>query len=207
MACHFSLYSTGLSNLPESLPEGAMLILNDRIPMAGHDPDCILRQLSQLIEQEKISSLLLDFQRPENGEAADLIGRIIARRPCPVGVTAPYWQEGAALFLPPIPPGVSAEEYLMPKSGGELWLEAALQCQTVTVTPRGAIFEPPAPARDETGLLAEGLCRYTVAQEAESFRFRLFDTRETLCAKLEAAASLGVSKAIGLYQELQKPLC
>ena len=30
MACHFSPYSTGLTNLPPKLPQDSLLILNDR---------------------------------------------------------------------------------------------------------------------------------------------------------------------------------
>ena len=38
MACHFSAYSLGITNIPASLPKGAMLILNDRFPCQGHSP-------------------------------------------------------------------------------------------------------------------------------------------------------------------------
>ena len=45
MACHFSPYSTGLCNLPAALPPGSLLILNDRTPIHGHDPERICREL------------------------------------------------------------------------------------------------------------------------------------------------------------------
>ena len=50
MACHFSPYGTGLTNIPESLPKNAILILNDRIPFCGHDKALIAKQLAQLME-------------------------------------------------------------------------------------------------------------------------------------------------------------
>ena len=45
MACHFSPYSSGISNVPVQLPAGSVLILNDRIPPQGHDPELVARQL------------------------------------------------------------------------------------------------------------------------------------------------------------------
>ena len=57
MACHFSCYGTQLSNCPDSLPEGSMLIVNDRTPPAKHDPQRIIQQLTQLIEELKISCI------------------------------------------------------------------------------------------------------------------------------------------------------
>ena len=38
MACHFSPYSTGLTNRPAKLRQGSLLILNDRTPIHCHDP-------------------------------------------------------------------------------------------------------------------------------------------------------------------------
>lgn len=45
MACHFSAYGTGISNLPRELPAGAMLMLNDRTPICGHDPEDVAKPL------------------------------------------------------------------------------------------------------------------------------------------------------------------
>ena len=50
MACHFSPYGTGLSNCPAHLPEGSMLILNDRTPVYGHCPERIAQQLMEMAE-------------------------------------------------------------------------------------------------------------------------------------------------------------
>ena len=51
MACHFSPYSTGLSNLPKALPPGSMVILDDITPIHGHDSETI----AALLEAERIS--------------------------------------------------------------------------------------------------------------------------------------------------------
>ena len=50
MACHFSPYSQGLTNLPTSLPPSSMLILNDRTPICGHDPQRICGELAQMAD-------------------------------------------------------------------------------------------------------------------------------------------------------------
>ena len=57
MACHFSPYGTGLSNLPKWLPENCMLTLNDRTPICGHDPALIAEELTKVIERWHCSSL------------------------------------------------------------------------------------------------------------------------------------------------------
>ena len=62
MACHFSPYGTGLTNLPPTLPPGSLLILNDRIPICGHDPERIAGQLLQTAETTQCTGVLLDFQ-------------------------------------------------------------------------------------------------------------------------------------------------
>ena len=49
MACHFSPYGTGLVGLPEKLPQGSLIIVNDRIPIRSHDPGQIVYQLRKLI--------------------------------------------------------------------------------------------------------------------------------------------------------------
>ena len=92
MACHFSPYGTGLSNLPSRLPEGSILILNDRTPVFGHSPERIASQLAEVAESLKCSGILLDFQR--DGEAQTLaIATAITALPYPVAVTPSYAKE------------------------------------------------------------------------------------------------------------------
>ena len=52
MACHFAPYGTGVVNLPQQLPEGSVLMLNDRIPICGHDPLLVADMLSRSIRQK-----------------------------------------------------------------------------------------------------------------------------------------------------------
>ncbi|MBR2888675.1 MAG: hypothetical protein IKC09_00175 [Oscillospiraceae bacterium] len=199
MACHFSPYGTGLTNLPPALPEKAMVILNDRIPIGSHDPEFILEQLSRLSP----ACLLLDFQRPGIKETAELVRILGQELRIPVGVAEPYGAiTDGPVFLSPIPPDVPAEEYLAPWQGREIWLEAALGGLVWQVTESGA-------AAVDLGAVPDGgmadrdlCCHYRVTQGENRTAFSLWRTREDLNALLKKAAGFGVTRAVGLWQEL-----
>ena len=90
MACHFSPYGNGLSNIPQQLPEDSVLILNDRIPPQGHDPKLVAAQLAQTAEKHSVARILLDFQRPDYDETAAVVSEVLQVAPCPTAVTPAY---------------------------------------------------------------------------------------------------------------------
>lgn len=205
MACHFSPYSIGLSNLPEQLPEGSLLILNDRTPIHGHDPETIARQLHSTAERLKCSGILLDFQAADNPEAAALIRylgenlteKVILPESCP--------QENAPVFLPPVPVDLPVKEYLAPWQGKEIWLDAAPEGTEILLTESGAICTPlPGILAEEIPHMDKSLhCHYRINETDEGIRFHLCRTKEDIHALLAEAESLGVTGAVGLYQELR----
>lgn len=199
MACHFSSYGTGLSNLPPPLPEDAMVILNDRTPIHGHDPDIILRQLTELHP----NCLLLDFQHPGVDAVTELTRILVKELPCPVGVSH-FYGDGldCPIFLPPIPPDVALGEYLAPWQGREIWLEAASEGITYTLTENGSTNAPLLlPLRD--GLPEESLhCHYKIGVNDNCAQIHLYRTENDLQNLLNDAKNHGVTKAVGLYQEL-----
>ena len=199
MACHFSPYGTGLCGLPPDLPEDAMVILNDRIPPAGHDPGYILDQLAQL----RCGALLLDLQRPGDPETAALARAIVETETRPVGVTPLYCRElDCPVFLPPVPPDTPPEASLAPWQGREIWLEAALDGLVYRVTGQGSQAAPLL-RFPERGFRDESLfCHYRVAAAGEQALISVWRTREDLDALLSAVQAMGVTKAIGLWQEL-----
>ena len=206
MACHFSPYGTGLSNLPTALPQGAMVILNDRTPVWGHDPEVILAQLQQTVESLRCRCVLLDFQRPENGEYAAIARRLTTALPCPVGVTSPYARAlDCPVFLPPVPLRQKPAEYLRPWQGREIWLEAALDGEEVALTPNGAVSQPlPHPGDEPTPLADEDLCcHYRIDLTPDSARFTLRRTSADLDRLLQTVPALGVTRSVGLWQELR----
>lgn len=205
MACHFSPYSTGLSNLPRTLPSGSLLILNDYTPMQGHDPDAVAGQLSACIAALGCRGLLLDFQRREDKCAARLANHLVMTLPCPVGVSEVY-ADGldCPVFLPPVPPSMPLGEYLTPWQGREIWLELALGGEIITLTEQGSTTVP-LPHGDSLGegFSEEALhCHYRIETQASSAQFTLWRTREDLRDLLREAERSGVTSAVGLWQEL-----
>lgn len=204
MACHFSPSGTGLSDCPDSLPQGAMLILNDCLPVRGHDPKHVTAQLRELVETLQCGSVLLDFERQGSKEAARMAGAIAEGLPCPVGVSAQYARElECAVFLPPVPQDTPLPEHLAPWAGREIWLEAALDSMVITLTPEGASLtrqtfpEDPSPVHYDARLH----CHYQI-QVGDSVRFAFRRRPEDLDTLLAEAEALGVRRAVGLYQEL-----
>lgn len=205
MACHFSSCGEGISNLPASLPPGSILILNDRIPCQGHSADLIASQISEATSRFECESVLLDFQRPENPETELVVQAILSSLSCPVCVSEPYGKmHPCPVLLAPAPLHIPMEEYLAPWEGREIWLEAALCQQAITITKDGTDFASCIPSeRYENGFFDETLCcQYFTQIEEKQIQFTLFDTMASLEKKLENARKLGVNRAIGLWQEL-----
>lgn len=208
MACHFSPYGEGITNIPDTLPENAMLILNDRMPCQGHSPDLAAQQLWEAVSRLGCESVLLDFLHPPDSESEAMVRAITERLQCPVAVSAQY-AEGlhCPVFLPPCPLHIPQEEYLRPWKGREIWLEAALCQEEAVVMPEGASFAPIFPTAAMSGGFFDAhlMCNYHLCIEEKLIRFTLFDTPESLPQKLEHAHALGVSRAVGLWQELGSP--
>lgn len=205
MACHFSCYGTGLSNLPEDLPGGSVIILNDRTPPHKHDPQRILAQFLQLAETLKPDGVLLDFQRSGialNRQVAEVLVKELV---CPVGVTAEYARDlECPVFLEPPPLHVAPAQHFACWEGREIWLEFAPETKKYTVTEDGCTIENaehsplPEPIFTEESLF----CRYHTELLDDAAVFTLQRTK----ADLEALISNNpqISRAIGLYQQLSK---
>lgn len=205
MACHFCPGGDGITNLPTALPQGAMLILNDRESCAGHSSDLVAQQLSDAVRRFRCESVLLDFQRPRDSENDTMVQTILNTLPCPAAVTEAYAKHlTCPVFLAPCPPHTTLEKHLLPWRGREVWLEAALCQERITVTKGGTASTPIFPTQSLSGGFCSRQlhCRYTTAVSGDQITFTLFDTPETLTEKLELAHTLGVTRAVGLYQEL-----
>lgn len=205
MACHFSSYGLGLSNIPRQLPQGSLLILNDRTPVQEHDPDLVARQLEESVEALGAEGVLLDLQRPENPQTAAVVRAVVQALSCPVAVTQCY-AEGlpCAVFLDAPRPYHSLARQIKKWDGREIWLEAALSGGTITVTSDGSRFTPQwAFAENGAVHTDEKLCcRYTIQKQVDRVIFSFQRTADDLKMLLTQAEALGITKAIGLYQEL-----
>ena len=205
MSCHFCAYTEGITNIPETLPQGAMLILTDRESCAGHSPDLVSQQLLDTVQRFGCESVLLDFQRPWEPESDIMVKTIVNALPCPVAVTETFANDSSCpVFLAPCPLHISPAEYLRPWNNREIWLEAALSQENITITCEGTMFAPAYPVQQLSGGFYNRQlhCRYYISVSDNNITFTLFDTPETLHEKLSEARLLGVSRAVGLWQEL-----
>lgn len=204
MACHLSPYGTGLTNLPRQLPKGSLLILNDRTPAHCHDPARIAAVLEEIVQKWECSGLLLDFQRPSCHEAVKIAAALV-QLPFPTAVSDLYAQElDCPVFVSAPPLRIPLSEHLAPWQGRDIWLDAALGGEIVTITEKGSTFSRLPPGEQPNCPFAEESLhlQYRIDLEPTQVRFTLHRTREDLNALLQEAEALGVKQAVGLYQEL-----
>lgn len=208
MACHFSPYSTGLCNLPASLPPGSLLILNDRTPIHGHSAPRVCEELAQTLRRLDCRGLLLDFQNPPCAEATELAAYLAAHLDFPMGISPEYACENAAVFVPAVPTDTRLSAYLHRWQGREIWLEAALEGQTITLTQEGTAFRSnPFPMGKPFHRDERLHCHYQIENRPDAIIFRTWRTKKDLQDLLAEAAQEGVTLSVGLYQELAEPQC
>lgn len=205
MACHFSPYGLGLSNLPKDLPPGSLLMVDDITPPHGHDPILIAEQLISCAETLQCSGFLLDFQRQNCPETAALAKHLAQALPCPTAVSESYADDlDCPVFLPPVPASVVPEDYFAPWKDREIWLEIGLCGETLTLTQHGCSVTPlPFPDSYREGFSEPKLhSHYSIETDENSARFTLWRNSDDIKQLLEETASLGVTAAVGLFQEL-----
>ena len=206
MGCRFSGGHPGLSDLPEALPPGSLLMLNDSRPMDGHDHGLILEQLSHTAEAFLCDGIVLDFQRPWNGQTAALVRFLSSRLPSPMAVSEIYAKDtDQTIFLSPTPPDVSLAGHLAPWKGRDIWLDLAPAHRTVILTESGAQYGPWDEDGHSQGYFRDNLLHthYRI-ETGDCLRFPMFRTTDDLLAMLAEAEGHRVTKAVGLYQEWEK---
>ncbi len=201
MACQLS--SDGVTQLPDTLPPGSLMTLNDRVlPEHCHMPG-VLNALSAWLEKGCYAGLLLDFQR-KNNPVCRKLAQALVRLPCRVILTAEYAQGfSCPVLVPPAAPHVPLAEHLTPYRGRELWLEIALDAVQIRVTREGTEYGPG--GRDSISLPHRDsllCCHYRTAAMPDRAEFTLCRTRGDIPDLLALAEKLGVTAAVGLYQEL-----
>ena len=209
MACHFSSYGTGLSNLPPKLPKGSVVIVNDRTPPQGHNMDTVVSQLQQIREAQEDVSFLFDFQRPDDKELTSLVSRLEQLTDCPIAISEIYGKSTShAVFLQAPPPHASLKKHVADWQNRELWLELALETEKAVVTHDGCRFE-----RAENQALKKPFfydkalaCHYRTHIFSDRVEFMLQRNGETIPLLLQEAEELGIKTAVGLYQQLHTSL-
>ena len=206
MACHFSAYGTGLSNVPKTLPKGSMLMLNDRTPILGHDPELVAQTLCTAAKNLECACIVLDFQREDCDRLFDVIQTVLKVSHCPVGVSALYAADfDCPVLVPPIPPHVFPEDALAHWKGREIWLEVSTEGTQIRVTETGSHYTPlPHYCPKNAAHLEQELhCHYEITVEEDQVLFQLGRTEDNQSTLLIAVKELGVTHALGLWQEMQ----
>ena len=205
MACHFSPYGKGLTNLPRDLPKGSILLLDDSTPPCGHDAKITAEQLCQLTEQFSPVAILLDFQGERTTESTAMAEHLVHTLPCPVAVTEQYAKAlGCSVFLSPLPANKALGEYLAPWNKQGVYLEIAPAAVQVTVTRSGSSAIPIPFAKGLPLSDKRLLCHYRTESFPERAVFTLSRTKEDLAALVQQAKDMAVLGCIGLYQELKR---
>ena len=183
MACHFSPYGPGLTDLPDSLPDDAMVILNDRIPFLRHDCNLIASQLASL----PCESILLDIENMNTEDAKELVNAIISAANVPVGVSAKYaWDHPCAVFLPACEadqnPFASSKNW----SGREIWLDLSPGCVYCRVTAQGCNrTKEPFPPRAGMHHDRKLFCHYSIELRDAEAIFYLHREWDDACGIVE----------------------
>ena len=207
MACHFSPYGKGLSNVPKQLPAGSILLLDDSMPPNGHDPKIVETELKALIKKFGISAVLLDFQGEMCEESFAMAKHLTGALPCSVAVTADYAKKlGCPVFLPPTPVNVAVKDHIAPWLSQGVFLEIAPMATRFTVTEAGCTslsipYIAGLPLRDD-----RLHCHYNVEVFPGQAVFTLCRMIEDLAVLSKEAKQLGVLETVGLYQEIATSL-
>ena len=205
MACRFSPSGAGLNHVPEQLPKNTLLILDDMIPPQGHSINQVKTTLSHIAEKFSCPGILLDFQRPNNPESCEMI-RSILTLSCPVIVSHIYAADlNCPIFLPPIPPWMIPEEYIKPWQNRNIWLEVAIQTQTLTITDNGCrISECIYGESRDLPFHSENLCcHYGIDLSEKQALFTLNRNKSHISALLNRLEQFGVKGCVGLYEDFK----
>ena len=201
LACHFSPSGPGLSNIPKSLPAHSLLMVDDSTPFQNHEPECIIRQLREAVSALEAQAVILDFQRPYDKDVQALVLKLQNELPCPVAAPPEYAQGDCPVFLPPCPLNKPLKNHLAAYQGRSVWLDISPLPARITITPRGSHYEVLKDISNTPHWESNLHCHYKTELEEERIVFTLVRDLERWLTKAE---KLGVTGAIGLYQEFRK---
>ncbi len=203
MACHFSPYSSGLSNVPKNIENSKLLIINDRIPPFHHSPEQIVTQLKEHIHHQKPEGVLLDFQQPKNPDIQEIALAIIKNFEHITAVTPTYAKNSQCpVFLPPVPYLQTCENYLKPWAGRSVWLETSFAPQYIKITDTGYWDIPAREMHSGKIHYDKNLCvKYQIKTTDKEIYFCLWRDWEANKNLLNRASLCGVKKSVALYQE------
>ena len=203
MACHFSPYGTGLVNIPERLPAGSILIVNDRVPVTEHDPAQIAKQLYDAVRRLRAFGVLMDLQIPDNPRTAQIVKSVCSTLPCPVGVSEAYAADLSCPIFGAPPIEYPLEAYFQNNKSRPLWLEAFQETAYLTITASGCTRSNEEILSGKSFCDEILQCKYQYKIQKDRVLFHLSRQAEDIPGYLRKADRLGIEVAIGLYQQLR----
>lgn len=206
MSCHFSGFDDGLSNLPNKLDDDSILILDDSIPICDHSVKNISEQLQEILSENQVRGVLLDFQRPYSESLFYMTRTLQKALPCPVAAPPEYAAESPhPVFLPPVPHYQSVSSYLQKWEGREIWLEFSSACASYCLTTSG-FYAAGDECTQSSKTFSCPSCHshYHIHTLKDSAKFCFSRTVEDLQEMIRACSQWGVEVCIGLYQELEQ---
>ena len=205
MSCRFSPYGRGLINLPDTLPPGSVCILDDSTPINNHDLRRIADELENTLSRCTCLGLLLDFQRANRPEQAELVSVLTEVLSFPIAAPPQYAMAENILFLPPVPAEDTPEKYLTPWKGRRIWLDTGMSSAVLTLNESGCRVDYPGEISPQSWRQdAETASAYHIRKIPGAIECTLCRIRESLPSLLEKCSAHGVELAIGLWQEYRE---
>ena len=199
---HLSAFDSGITPRPSFLDSCHMLVLTDETPLLHHDPQKVTSEICAEAKSLGCEKILLDFQRPPTEKSLVLAKSILRSAPCAVGITECYANDtDCSVFLPSPPLWTPLQETIAPWKGRDIWLEIFPEDGCITITKKGGNYSPSAPLENYP-FCDNALClSYSTEQYAQQVKVHLHRGITEMKAFLHLADSLGISAAIGLYQQ------
>lgn len=204
MACHFDPNGNGIIDLPETLPPGCILILNDQIPYNGHSGEIIAQKLKECAQKWRLNGILLDFERPIPEEQKETARMLVNTLPCPVVCGQDTEIEGLISLIQMPPLLENPKKYFQRKKGA--WLELQKQAVNFCIEKDGCKSDSVEVPQMEIikGLQDNELyVHYHFTVNTENADLLLWRDRQDREKIMELAKEAGIDTIIGLYQEFR----
>lgn len=199
LGCHLSAELGKLSGLPEALPKGCGLVIDDRNLISQVDEKAVTEQIAAF----NPAYVILDFQRSPT-EPYQKLADALTKLPCPVPMPPAYGKDHhCPVFLPPIPPNVPMPEHFAPWTNRQIWLELALDAVEITVTAKGSQVQALPFAEDAPSAHMDSMlhCHYKISQQSDALRFYCYRTRSDVEEMLRTPLPENLTHAVGLFRE------
>lgn len=206
MSVHFSMSGDGITNIPSSLPDGSLIILDDQTPWGGHSAEKVCTQMVSLLTQFHAYGLLLDFERPLTPQTLLLTKALsVCCKELNLPMAAPkaYAEDlDIDVFMPPLSCLSPADTLYLP--GKKIWLDASPTASLLHITEHYTESRGDFPSsKDPSKVFSDPTlgCKYYSEPARDGVLVHLYHTPETISRILQELSPEKVPLAIGLWKE------